>query len=504
MTNRQILEQEQLQKQTQTINQRQTMIARILDSGMDLQEIVSRELDTNPALELEEDDLTNSQRDISLDELKSREDREPSANDDSTDDWDSDNYAQIVEGKQDEGTERGTELTRDDWEPNRYDTRTSSNDNDGYERQDAATNSFYDDLLHQLDELVISESDKEIAAYIIGNIEKSGHLHRSVQDLSDDLLITYGKRVAATEIERVLCDIVQTLEPTGVGARNIAECLSIQLRTLQEQHKNNYLISKALNIIENHFEAFSNKRFETIAHKESLSSEEFETVKKIIQRLTPYPGPGEDTEYINPDFLIEIENGRLKLTLAKEYKPKLRVNREYEDFYKIYRDKKNTEAAKSYKELINKANHFIDIFPEISKTLYQVMATILVFQEEFFLTGDPKRLKPMILRDIAEKLDLDESTISRCTSHRYAQTPHGFYLLKDLFSEATNKEEGVSALAIKEHIRELIDNEDKRNPLTDEKVVDLLKQQGFQISRRTVAKYRDQLGISATSVRKRL
>ena len=466
--------QTQQQQQRMTASQRQTMIARILGSDMDLREIVARETDENPALELEENDPTEPQSNISLDDLRPKEDNELLSN--------------VLE-------------ENDNWEPRRYDERTSPSENDTFERKASSAGTFYDDLFHQIDAIPLSEKEKKIAIYIIGNLEDTGYLQRSPRDLADDLLTTYGDRVRSEEIERVLTEVVQQLEPAGVGARNLAECLSIQLKVLLSQ-SNNKLVASALNIIENNFEEFSKKQFDQVMRKEGLTKEEFGTVLEIIRHLNPHPGPGEGTQYINPDFLVEIEDGKLKLSLANEYRPKLRVSQEYSDLYNQYRNSKQTAAASQYKELIDKANNFIEILPEIHKTLYSVMAAILVIQEPFFLTGDPKQLKPMILKDIADKLGLDESTISRCTSHRYVQTPYGMFLLKNLFSEATNKEDGVAATALREHIREIIDNEDKRHPLTDEKIVDLLAKQGLQISRRTVAKYRDQMGISATSVRK--
>ena len=466
--------QTQQQQQRMTASQRQTMIARILGSDMDLREIVTRETDENPALELEENDPSEPQNSISLDDLRPKEDNELLSN--------------VLE-------------ENDNWEPRRYDERTSPSENDTYERKASSATTFYDDLTHQIEVMSLSEKEKWLAKNIIGNLDENGYLQRSPRDLANDLLISYGERIQSEEIERVLTEVVQQLEPTGVGARNLAECLVLQLK-VQKAQSDNPLISKALHIIETNFEEFTRKQYDQLIRKEGLTKEEFGKVLGIIRHLNPHPGPGEGTQYINPDFLVEIEDGKLKLSLANEYRPKLRVSKEYSDLYNQYRNAKQTAAANQYKELIDKANNFIEILPEIHKTLYNVMAAILTIQKDFFMTGDPKQLQPMILKDIADKLSLDESTISRCTSHRYVQTPYGMFLLKNLFSEATNKEDGVAATALREHIREIIDNEDKRHPLTDEKIVDLLAKQGLQISRRTVAKYRDQMGISATSVRK--
>lgn len=466
--------QTQQQQQRMTASQRQTMIAHILGSDTDLREIVARETEENPALELEENDPTEPQSSISLDELRPKEDNELLSN--------------VLE-------------ENDNWEPNRYDERTSPSETPTYERKESSAPTFYDDLIHQIEVMSLSEREREIAKYIIGNLDNNGYLQRSLRDLADDLLTTSGNRVRTEEMERILAEVVQQLEPAGVGARNLAECLSIQLKVLLSQGSNK-LVASALHIIETSFEEFSRKQFDKVMRKEGLTKEEFALVLEIIRHLNPHPGPGEGTQYINPDFVVEIEDGKLKLSLANEYRPKLRVSKEYSDLYNYYRNAKQTAAASQYKELIDKANNFIEILPEIHKTLYSVMAAILVIQEPFFLTGDRKQLKPMILKDIADKLGLDESTISRCTSHRYVQTRYGMFLLKNLFSEATNKEDGVAANALREHIREIIDNEDKRHPLTDEKIVDLLAEQGFTISRRTIAKYRDQMGISSTSVRK--
>lgn len=466
--------QTQQQQQRMTASQRQTMIAKILDSDMDLREFVARETEENPALELEENDPTEPQSNISLDDLQPKEDN--------------DLFSSVSE-------------ENDNWEPRRYDERTSPAETDTYERKASSASTFYDDLIHQIEVMSLSEKEKKIAKNIIGNLDSNGYLQRSPRDLADDMLTTYGDRFRGEEIEQVLTEVVQQLEPAGIGARNLAECLAIQLKVLLLQ-KNNRLVSSALHIIETYFEEFSKRQFDQVMRKEGLTKEEFGKVLEIIRHLNPHPGPGEGTQYINPDFVVGTEDGKLKLSLANEYRPKLRVNKEYNDLYNQYRNARQTAAANQYKELIDRANNFIEILPEIHKTLYNVMAAILLIQEKFFLTGDRKQLKPMILKDIADRIGLDESTISRCTSHRYVQTQYGMFLLKSFFSEATNKEDGVAATALREHIREIIDNEDKRHPLTDEKIVDLLAQQGLQISRRTVAKYREQLGISATSVRK--
>lgn len=516
-------QQRQQQQQRMTASQRQTLFARILDSDMNLREIVAREIDENPALELEENDPASPQSDISLDDLRAKDENEQNTDglEENIDDWDSMDYVKtgdMEENLPEEGntadgpdnwesnhagepTEEDTAYMTDDWEPNQYDERTSPPEASSFERKCSSSSSFFDDLQQQLQEMTLSERERFIATNIIGNLESNGYLLRSPRDLADDLLISYGERFQVEEIEQVLTNVVQQLEPAGVGARNLAECMALQLKALKAQ-SDSPLIQKALHIIEHYFDEFSRKQYDQIMRKEELTQAQFNKVQDIIRHLTPYPGPGEVTQYITPDFLVEIEDGKLRLSLANEYHPKLRISREYNDLFNYYRKNGQTAAANQYKELIEKANHFIDILPEIHQTLHNVMATILVIQEQFFLTGDPKTLKPMILKDIADILELDESTVSRCTSRRYVQTPHGIYLLKSLFSEATNKEDGIAANALKVHIIELIENEDKHHPLTDEDIMKLLAGKGFRISRRTVAKYREQLGISASSARR--
>ena len=481
------------------------MIAQILDSATDLRKIVERELEENPALELEENDPASPQRDISLDDLKAKDENERSREnlEENIDDWDSTDYETAGEVKELNADHPASEATErdEDWEPVRYDELTSTPEPISFERKASSDISFRDDLNRQLQEMTLTERERELALYIIGNLEDTGYLRHSPRDLADDLLITYGERVQSEEIERVITEVVQQLEPAGVGARNVAECLALQLKALKEQ-SDNPLVAKALHVIEHRFNEFSKRQFDQIMRKEGLSKTEFNQVLEIIRHLAPYPGPGEGTQYINPDFLVEIEDGRLKLSIVNEYKPKLRVNKEYKDLYNRYRNSNQTAAANEYKKYIEKAQNFIDILPEIHQTLYNVMAAILIIQENFFLTGDPKQLQPMILKNLAYLLGLDESTVSRCTSHRYVQTPYGIFLLKSLFSEATNKEDGVAATALREHIREIIDSEDKHHPLTDEEIMELLAKQGFRISRRTIAKYREQLGISASSARR--
>lgn len=461
-------------KQTQRIELSKIMLMNLIQTpNMELDELIKKEIDDNPALEIDHE-TTDNELDISENQPDGEFSDLHSADDDNADDWDSADYDRFHYPEN---------------EPR-------------YERPVVADNSFRESLLMQVGELNISEKEKEIANYIIGNLDDDGYLRRENQSISNDLLMQYNIQASSEDIEQIIIHVIQSLDPSGVGARNLQECLSIQLRQLQLA-QNNMVINHARCIIDHYFNDYSKKKYDKIQKQESISESELNDIHDIIRKLDPSPG-GSSTlpKYVTPDFVITIEEGKLLLNLANPYVPKLKINKEYLDLYQLYRSKKNKEAMEFVKKNIDNANSFIAALPERNRTMYLVMNEIMRFQEQFFLTGDSKQLHPMVLKDIAEKIGVDISTVSRVTGRRYVQTPFGTLLLKNLFSEAANAEDGISSNAIKQALTELVNNEDKNKPYTDEKLSKLLENRGYNISRRTVAKYREQLGISATSIRK--
>ena len=370
-----------------------------------------------------------------------------------------------------------------------------------------ATTSFREDLISQLGELALSDTDRRIAIFIIGSLSDQGYFEdgedskNSARSIVNQLLIQENIRVTKEDVIRVLTQYIQTLEPTGIGARSVQECLLLQINAALQQKKTPQLLL-ARTILTNHFDHFTKRRFDLIAKREKISVEQVQEAVAIITRLNVYPGGGsETTNYVVPDFIVMVEGEKVTFTLARQYKARLRVSNDYEKLMQQSRTRKDPEAAKFYRETIDKARLFIDALTDRERTMTLVMNEIITQQKAYFLTGDPKQLKPMVLKNIAEKVKMDVATVSRVTAQRYAQTPFGTISLKSLFSEAVN-EEDASANAIKQALKEIVEGEDKRAPYTDEKLVQLLQEKGYSISRRTVTKYREKLGILSTSKRK--
>ena len=374
--------------------------------------------------------------------------------------------------------------------------------------------SLGESLIEQLRFRSLSDLEMIVAAYIVGSIDDDGYLRRDLNSLSDDLAFTRGLDVSIEEIERIL-GIVHELEPAGIGARSLQECLLLQMRgqTLDSSTKN-----LAHKIVSQHFEAFAKKHYERLIARLGVSEEEFREAIDYIRSLSPKPGnlyaeEGIDTTpYITPDFLLDNNDGELRLMLNSQGVPEVRISRRYRDMIKDMVAPDGTikaedkEAVQFVKSKIDSAKWFISAIKQRHDTLMRTMQTILDFQREYFQDGDKSKLKPMILRDIADRTDLDVSTISRVVNSKYIQTPFGVILLKSLFSEAmhTSSGEEVSSHEIKTILQECIDNEDKRHPLTDENLMDILNERGYRIARRTVAKYREMLDIPVARMRKQI
>ena len=374
--------------------------------------------------------------------------------------------------------------------------------------------SLGESLIEQLQFRSLSDEDMVVAAYIVGSIDVDGYLRRDMVSLSDDLAFTRGIDISVERLERVLA-IVQELEPAGIGARTLQESLLLQM---QRQHLDTPARRLAHKIVHSHFEAFAKKHYERLIARLGIGEDDFREAIDYIRTLSPKPGNlyaegGIDaTPYITPDFILDATDGTMRLSLNAAGIPEVRISRRYKDMMRDMVAPDGTikaedrEAVQFVKSKIDSAKWFISAIKQRHDTLMRTMQTILDFQREYFIDGDKSKLKPMILKDIADRTDLDVSTISRVVNSKYVQTPFGIILLKSLFSEGmqTASGEEVSSHEIKTILRECIEREDKRHPLTDENLMDILNDKGYCIARRTVAKYREMLDIPVARMRKQL
>ena len=369
-------------------------------------------------------------------------------------------------------------------------------------------------LIEQLRYRNLPERDMRLAVYLVGSIDEDGYLRRDLESVADDIAFTVGVETTAGELERLL-DIIHELEPAGIGARDLRECLLLQMTQMPINTRPRRLARK---ILTNYFDEFVKKHYEKLMARLQISEDDFREAIAEIRHLSPKPGNlyaegGTDTTpYIIPDFILDYQDGRFTLSLNSYNVPEVRVNRRYMEMIREMvgsdghvRDK-DKEAIQFVKSKIDSAKWFISAIKQRHDTLMRTMQTILDYQEEYFKDGDKSKLRPMILKDIADRTGLDVSTISRVVNSKYVQTQFGIILLKSLFSEAmqTDSGEEVSSYEIKNILQECIDEEDKRRPLTDETLMDILNSKGYRIARRTVAKYREMLGIPVARLRKQI
>jgi len=375
----------------------------------------------------------------------------------------------------------------------------------------AVQDSFFENLQNQLDLLALSDKDYVLGQQIIGSLDDDGYLRRPILSLIDDLAFSQNFIVEEDEVEEML-KIVQSFDPPGIGARNLQECLAIQLR---KKDQNNPIIQQAMQVVENYLDEFTKKHYDKIEKQLGVNSEELKEIVNEILKLNPKPGDsgavaGKQLQII-PDFHISNNDGVLHLTLNGRNAPELRVSRSYQEMFEHYEkaeknDKKMREAVQFVKQKLDSAKWFIDAIKQRQQTLLKTMNAIMEYQYDYFLTGDDRMLKPMILKDIADKIEMDISTVSRVANSKYVQTEFGTFLLKSFFSEAIQTESGeeVSNKEVKKILEECIANEDKRKPLADEKLTEILKEKGYSIARRTVAKYREAMNIPVARLRKEL
>ena len=498
----------QIQRQELKLSPQQIQLMKLLQLPLiELEQRIKEEIESNPALE---DNESNEESESIADteEGESYNDNEDNGeNDDYNDD-------EPLINKEEE-FDLTDYLPDDDEYDYSYKLQANNHSRDDEEYQAPVTHeeSFQDYLIHQLGYHELSEEEETIGKVIIGNLDDNGYLSRPIPNIVDDLLFTMNIETTEETVRKVL-DVVQQLDPPGIGATDLQECLLIQLQRLQEENPyNDYKL--AINVIKNCFEEFTKKHYDKIAKKTGASNRQLKAALDEILKLNPKPGDSsssssKNSHYITPDFFISIKDDNLELSLDGRNNPDLKVNKQYvrmlDDFSKSKASRSKQEAVQFVRQKIDSAKWFIDAIRQRQHTLYITMKAIMDIQKEYFLTGDDTKLKPMILKDIAEKVGLDISTISRVANSKYVQTPYGTFLLKTFFSEGITNEEGeeVSTREIKKILQDSIDSENKSKPYTDEELMVVLKEKGYPIARRTVAKYREQLGIPVARLRKEL
>ena len=375
----------------------------------------------------------------------------------------------------------------------------------------ASGTSFTQLLTDQLNTFRLENQDYKIAKFLIGSIDDSGYIRRSLLDLTDDLAFTQNIFTDVETLEKVL-KVVQQLDPPGVGARNLQECLLIQLQRKEQTPDT----ERAANMIENAFEQFTKKHYQKLLKKFNISEIELKDAILEIERLNPKPGSSfsnnlRSTEHVVPDFTIKIIDGELELVLNGRNAPELHISKSYNEMllgYKASKEKSRAqkEAVLFIKQKLDAAKWFIDAIRQRQQTLLLTMSAIMHYQKAYFLSGDEEQLRPMILKDIADEVEMDVSTISRVANSKYVDTPYGTKLIKEFFSESMTNDQGeeVSTREIKSILKTVIVEEDKKKPWTDEKLAKILKEKGYPIARRTVAKYREQLDFPVARLRKQI
>jgi RNA polymerase sigma-54 factor len=457
---------------------------------LEFEEELERELEENPALEKVTDDKEED-------------------------------YDNLGNDYEDEGIESiETDFNVDEYlyddEPS-YKTASSnySPDDEEFDNESLLTEgqTIYEYLLEQIRLSNISDEELKIAEYLIGNLDNDGYLRRDLKSIVDDLAFSQGIYTDIPKLEYILENYIQKLEPAGVGARNLQECLLLQIEKKVSDNPN---VSIAASILKNQFDALSNKHYSKIIQRYNIDEEQLKDVLEEIAKLSPKVGGNFDTQTITinqeiiPDFIIQVKDNEVIPMLNNKNAPTLRVSNEYKEILETYSNDKSSaehkQAALFIKQKLDAAKWYIDAVNQRQNTLIQTITAITKMQKEYFITGDEKNIKPMILKDISDITGFDISTISRVVKSKYADTPHGIVYLKNLFSDSLTNDEGeeVSTKEIKNHLQEIIDKENKKKPLTDDALVTALKEKGYNIARRTIAKYREQLNIPVARLRKEL
>jgi RNA polymerase sigma-54 factor len=485
------------QKLLQKLSPQQIQLMKLLQvPTANLEERIKEELEENPALEVGEDGHDEFE---DSDDFKSDNDDEYDS-DSSTDDYDNIDLSDYVSEGDDEV---GDYKLRDENYPEM---------DEGKVIPIRVETSFHEMLLNQLGMMELDERTQKIAEQIVGSIDDDGYLRREISSISDDLAFRQNILSSEVEIEGLIKQI-QTFDPPGICARDLKECLILQLKRKLREGKE---VEIAMQVLEKYFDEFTKKHYEKIQRGLGLTDQQLKDVINQIIKLNPKPGGNlghvnKAESYVVPDFFIFNNNGILELTLNSKNAPDLRISEGYRDMIKDYekgtkKDKRQKEAVLFIKQKIDSAKWFIDMIKQRQQTLIGTMSSIMNYQKEFFMTGDETTLKPMILKDIAEMTGLDISTVSRVANSKFVQTEFGTYRLKFFFSESLSTDSGeeVSTREVKKILSNLIEAEDKRKPLSDEQLTDMLQEKGYNIARRTVAKYREQLNLPVARLRKQL
>ena len=515
----------QTQRQELKLSPQQIQLMKLLQLPLiELEQRIKEEMEINPALEDVRDndyddeptvdDPNEEDYNEEYGEEKDSEEKDNGEERDNNGENDDYNDDEVNFSKDDEFdiNDYLPEEDRDDYSY-KYQANNYSDDDDLYESPIVNEETFQDYLNRQLAYRDLTEKQLQIGEYIIGNLDDNGYLSRTTLNIVDDLLFTMNLSATEEEVKEVLA-IVQELDPPGIAARNLQECLLIQLKRLQEE--NPYLnLDLSITIVNDFFEEFTKKHYDKIAKKLEVSNRDLKAALDEILKLNPKPADAssastKNIHYITPDFFIFVRDGKVELSLDGRNAPELRVSKSYinmlEEFSNSKDSRSKQEAVQFVKQKIDAAKWFIDAINQRQTTLYKTMKAIVEMQEEYFITGDEAKLKPMILKDVAEKVGLDISTISRVANSKYVQTPYGTFMLKFFFSEGIKNEGGeeVSTREIKKILKDCVENEDKAKPMTDEQLMLILKEKGYPIARRTVAKYREQLGIPVGRMRKKI
>lgn len=485
-----MLKQSLQQKLKQTLSPQQIQLMKLLQvPTMELEMRIKEEMEINPALEEGKEEV--------------------------------DEFADDYDDAGDDVTEAQEEFDINDYLDDDMPSYKTSSRNKGSDDEDKAIpiayGASFQELLHtQLGLRMLDEDDEAIAKTLIGNLDDSGYLRREIENIVDDLAFSQNISTTEEKLEELLL-VVQEFDPPGVGARDLQECLLIQInRKAKDQGEDvEDEILNAKRILEDHFDEFTKKHYEKIRKRLNISEEQLKYGVDEILKLNPKPGNSikettRSAQHVIPDFIMNEEDGQLILSLNSRNAPELKISNTYAEMLRGYADNKEDKSAKDavmfVKQKIDSAKWFIDAIKQRQQTLLLTMNAIMEYQKDYFLEGDETMLKPMILKDIAEVVGLDISTISRVANSKYVQSPHGTFLLKTFFSESLSTDSGeeVSTREVKKILQVAIDGESKKKPLTDEKLATLLKEKGYNIARRTVAKYREQLNIPVARLRKEL
>ncbi len=472
------------QKLLQKLSPQQIQMIKLLElPALQLEQRIKKELEENPVLEID----------------AAKNDNDQDSGNDSSDSVDTD--ISIDEYINDEPSYK-------------YKTSNYSKDDKKEEIPFSIGSTFHEFLIEQLGLLDLDERQAQIAEYIIGNIDEDGYLRRDIEAMVDDLAFNMNLEVSDKEMADLLC-VVQDLDPPGIGARDLRECLLLQLK--KKEHKT-VILENAIKLIETQFEEFTKKHYDKIMLRLNLDEDDLRDAIEEIVKLNPKPGSSYSNplnkadQAITPDFILDINDNQMTAFLTKGNVPDLRISNAYANMLRSYNENKKEQSKDQkdavifVKQKLDSAKWFIDAIKQRHQTLLLTMNAIIEYQKEFFIDGDDAKLKPMILKDIANKTGLDISTISRVSNSKYIQTHFGIYPLKYFFSESMQDESGeeVSTRKIKKILQDVVDNENKRHPVTDDRLAEILKEKGYPIARRTIAKYREQLNIPVARLRKEL